>query len=74
MYTQCCVSNKRLDLYFPKPNFGVEIDEYNHVKQEKIRQLLIEEISGGKIVRIKADAPDFNINRLINLVCMYIKS
>ena len=35
---------------------------------------MTKEIRGGKIVRIKADAPDFNINRLIKLVRMYIKS
>ena len=31
MYTQYCVRNKRLDLYFPKCKLGSEIDKYGHV-------------------------------------------
>ena len=34
---------------------------------------MIEEKIGCKIVRINPDIPDFNINRVINLVFMHIK-
>ena len=45
MHTRYCIQSKRLDLYFSKPNLGIEIDEYNHVdrnfKDEQSRQLMI---------------------------------
>ena len=31
MHTQYCVQNKRLDFYFPKHKFEIEIDEHGHV-------------------------------------------
>ena len=34
---------------------------------------MIEEKIGCKIVRVNPDIPDFNINRVINLVFMHIK-
>ena len=34
---------------------------------------MIEEKIGYKIVRVNPDIPDFNINRVINLVFMHIK-
>ena len=77
MHTQYCVKNKRLDGDFLKHKLGIEIDEYGHVdrnfEDEQSRQLMIEEKIGCKIVRINPDTPDFNINRVTNLVFMHIK-
>ena len=33
MHTQYHIQKKRLDLYFPEPKLGIEIDEYGHVKE-----------------------------------------
>ena len=77
MHTQYCIQNKRLDCYFSKHKLGVEIDEYGNVDRdfeyEKSRQLMIEKKLGCKIIRINPDAAGFNIHRLINQICMYIK-
>ena len=77
MHTQYCIQNKRLDCYFSKHKLGVEIDEYGNVDRdfeyEQSRQLMIEKKLGCKIIRINPDAAGFNIHRLINQICMYIK-
>ena len=77
MHTKYCVQNKRLNLYFFEHKFGIEIDEYGHVDKdfeyEQIRQLIIEEQVGCKIIRTDPDAADFNIYRIINQVRMFIK-
>ena len=77
MHTQYWVQNERLDGYFPKHKLGIEIDECGHVDRnseyEQSWQLMIEEKIGCKVIRINTDAPDFYINKVINLVFMYIK-
>ena len=77
MHTKYCVQNKRLNLYFSEHKFGIEIDEYGHVDRdfeyEQIRQLMIEEQVGCKIIRTDPDAADFNIYRIIYQVRMSIK-
>ena len=77
MYTLHCVQNKRFDFFLSEHKLVIEIDEYGHVDRdfeyEKSRQLMIEKKLGPKIIRIKSDATDFNIYRLIIQVCMHIK-
>ena len=77
VHTQYCVQNERLDGYFPKHKLGIVTDEYGHVDKnceyEQSWQLMIEEKIGCKVIRINPDAPDFYINKVINLVFMYIK-
>ena len=69
MLTQYCIENKRIDAYFSKYKFGIEIDKYNHASRnsnyEKSRQLMIES-HGITIIRTNPDAADFNMYRLIN--------
>ena len=77
MHTQCCIQNKRLDLYFPEHKLAIEIDEYGHVdrnfEQEHSRQMIIEEKHGSKFIIINPDASDYNINSVIYQVYMHIK-
>ena len=77
VHTQYCVENKRLDFYFFEGKLGIEIDEYGHVDRnseyEQSRKLMIGKNLGCKIIRTDPDAPDLNIWRLINQVCMHIK-
>ena len=69
MHTQYCIENKRLDLYLSEYKVGTEIDEYDHAHRdpeyEKERQKLIKDYR-IMIIRTNPDAPEFNINRLIN--------
>ena len=77
MHTQYCVQDKWLDGYFPNHKLGIEIDEYGHVDtnfdNEQSQQLMIERKLGCSIVTIIHNPPDFIINRVINLVFMYIQ-
>ena len=76
MYTQYCIKNKRLDAYLLKYKVGIQIYEYDHKgrdpKYEQRKQLMIED-HWIVVIRTNSDAPDFNINRLINRRYMHIK-
>ena len=73
--TQHSIKKKRLDAYFPKYKLGIEVDEYNHegrnFEYEQSRQLM-KESYGIAIIRTNLDAADFDMNRLINLICTHI--
>ena len=73
--TQYCIQSKRIDAYFSEYKLGIEVDEYNHEgrnsKYEKSRQLMIES-HGITIIRTNPDAANFDMNRLINQIYMYI--
>ena len=75
IHAQYCIENKRLDAYLPKYKLEAEIDEHDHVYMdygyEQSRQLMIEG-HGITVTRINPDAPDFNINILINQIHMHI--
>ena len=77
LYFQRYVQNKRLDYYLLKYKLGVEIDEYGHVEKnfedEQSKLLMKEEKLDCKIIRTGLNAPDINICRLINQICMHIK-
>ena len=69
--TQYCIENRRIDAYFSKYKFGIEVDEYNrdgrNFNYEKSRQLMIES-HRITIIRTNPDAADFDMNRLINQI------
>ena len=69
--TQRCIKNKRLDAYFPKYKFGIEVDEYNHegrnIEYEQSRQFMTES-HGITFSRNNTDAADFDMNKLINQI------
>ena len=69
IHTQFCIENKRLEVYFPKYELGIEVDEYNHegrnFEYEQSRQFMIASY-GITIIRTNPDAVDFDMNRLIN--------
>ena len=73
--TQYCIENKRLDTYFSKYKFGIEVAEYNHESKnsnhEKSRQL-IKESYGITIIRTNPDDADFDLNTIINQIYMHI--
>ena len=75
LHTQYCIENKRLDGYLPKYKYRIGIDEHDHVHRdpgyEQSRQLMIEG-RGITVIKTYPDAPDFNINRLINQIYMNI--
>ena len=75
IFTQHCIKNKRLDAYFPKYKLGIEVDEYNRegrsFEYERSRQLMIESY-GITIIRTNPDAPDFDMNKLINQIYTHI--
>ena len=71
IHTQYGIENKRLDAYFSKYKFGIEVDESNHegrnFEYEQSRQFMIES-HGITIIRTNPDAADFDINKLINQI------
>ena len=73
--TQHSIKKKRLDAYFPKYKLGIEVDEYNHegrnFEYEQSRQLMTESY-GIAVIRTNPDAEDFDMNRLITLICTHI--
>ena len=73
--TQYCIENKRLDTYFSKYKFGIEVAEYNHESKnsnhEKSRQL-IKESYGITIIRTNPNDADFDLNTIINQIYMHI--
>ena len=75
IHTQYFIKNKRLDAYFPKHKLGIEVDEYNHESRnfeyKQSRQFVIES-RGITIIRTNLDDTNFNMNKLINQVYMYI--
>ena len=71
IHTQYGIENKRLDAYFSKYKFGIEVDESNHegrnFEYEQSRQFMIES-HGISIIWTNPDDADFDINRLINQI------
>ena len=72
--TQHCIKNKK-NAYFSNYKLGTEVDKYKHEDRnseyEQTRQLMIESC-GITIIRTNPDAPDFDINRLINEIYKHI--
>ena len=66
-----CIKRKRLDVYFPKYEIGIEVDEYNHESRnfeyKQRRQLLMEDYE-ITFIRTNLDAPDFDMNKPINQI------
>ena len=69
------VLKTRIDAYFSKYKFGIEVDEYNHESRnfsyEKSRQLM-RKTHGITIIRTNRDAADSDMNRLINQIYTHI--
>ena len=75
MQTQYYIQNKRPDLLLSKRKLLTEIGEYHHVDRDpehkKEKPKLIED-HGYTFIWTNPDAPDFNINRLMNEIYMHI--
>ena len=71
IHTQYGIENKRLDAYFSKYKFGIEVDESNHegrnFEYEQSRQFMIES-HGITIIRTNPDDADFDMIQLINQI------
>ena len=75
IHTQFCIENKRLEVYFPKYELGIEVDEYNHegrnFEYKQSGQFMIVN-HGITIIRTNSGAADFDMNRLIKQIYMHI--
>ena len=76
MQSQYTVLNYRIDLYFHKYKFAIEVDELVHadrnVNNEIERQRALERKLNCVFIRINPDKPDFNIFREINKIHRHI--
>ena len=77
IHTQYYILNKKPNLYFSEYKLAIQIDGYDHVdryfKYKRERQMIMEKELGCTFIRINPHAADFNVNRVINLLYMYIK-
>ena len=77
LQTQYTVLGYRIDLYFHKYKFAIEIDELGHndrnIDYEIQRQKALERELGCVFIRINLDAVDFNIFKEINKIHRHIK-
>ena len=77
MQTQCSVLGYRIDLYFLKYKFAIEVDELGHadrnLSNETERQKALEKELDCLVIKINPDGKNFNIFKEINKIHRHIK-
>ena len=78
MQTQCSVLGYRIDLYFLKYKFAIEVDELGHadrnLSNEIERQKALEKERDCVFIRINPDEENFKISEYINKIHRHIKN
>ena len=78
MQSQYSVLSYRVDLYFHKHKFAIEVDEFGHserdIDYEIKQQKAIRKELGCKYIRINPDKGNFNESKAINEIYRHIKN